>query len=403
MPAFSLPPQPPGRPAWIEIDLARLRQNVRIVRQHLPPRVQLLAVVKDDAYGHGAVPVARIALAEGATFLGCVTLDEALALRAAGIRGRILLLGERAEEELPWCLAHDLTVCVNHAGTVRQLARLAAAAGRRVPVHVKINTGMNRYGVRWDAALPVLEAVLAEPALRLEGVLTHFAQSDEADKTFALLQMTRFDEVMAALTRAHPDARPWQHLCNSGGFLDLPQAHRDLVRVGILLYGIFPSTVCRRLPGLMPVMSVKARVAALQTLQPGDSVGYGMRFTAKRPTRIAVLPLGYGDGFPRVRNEGEALLQGQRAPIVGGVTMDALMVDVTHLPGVQAGDEAVLLGEQGDAAITARDVARLKNSVTYDVLTGWQPRLPRRLVDASLPVVAQAPMSSAVPQPVLAR
>lgn len=402
MPAFSLPPQPPGRPAWIEINLDRLRQNVRIVRQHLPPRVQLLAVVKDDAYGHGAVPVARVALAEGATFLGCVTLDEALALRSAGIRGRILLLGERVEEELPWCVAHDLTVCVNHAHTVRLLARLAATAGRRVPVHVKINTGMNRYGVRWDAALPVLEAVLAEPALRLEGVLTHFAQSDEADKTFALLQMTRFDEVMAAFTRAHPDARPWQHLCNSGGFLDLPQAHRDLVRVGILLYGIFPSTVCRRLPGLMPVMSVKARVAALQTLHPGDSVGYGMRFTATRPTRIAVLPLGYGDGFPRVRNEGEALLHGQRAPIVGGVTMDALMVDVTHLPGVRPGDEAVLLGEQGDAAITARDVARLKNSVTYDVLTGWQPRLSRRLVDVSLPV-ARAATPSAPPQSVLAR
>jgi alanine racemase len=402
MHALSLPPRPPARPAWIEIDLARLRQNVRIVRQHLPPRVQLLAVVKDDAYGHGAVPVARVALAEGATFLGCATLDEALALRAAGIRGRILLLGERAEAELPWCMAHDLTVCVNHASTVRQLARLAAAAGRRVPVHVKINTGMNRYGVRWDAALPVLEAVLAEPALRLEGVLTHFAQSDEADKTFALLQMARFDEVMAALARGHPDVRPWQHLCNSGGFLDLPQAHRDLVRVGILLYGIFPSTVCRRLPGLMPVMSVKARVAALQSLQPGDSVGYGMRFTATRPTRIAVLPLGYGDGFPRVRNEGEALLQGRPAPIVGGVTMDALMVDVTHLPAVQPGEEAVLLGEQGNAAITARDVARLKNSVTYDVLTGWQSRLPRRLVDAAAPA-AQPLTAPAPPQPALAR
>jgi len=401
MTAFALPPHPPLRPAWIEIDLARLRQNVRIVRQHLPPRVQLLAVVKDDAYGHGAAPVARIALAEGATFLGCVTLHEALALRDAGIRGRILLLGERTEAELPWCVAQDLTVCINQAHTIPPLARLAAAAGRRVPVHVKINTGMNRYGVRWEAALPLLAAVLAEPALRLEGVLTHFAQSDEADKSFALLQMARFDEVMAGLARAWTGPRPWQHLCNSGGFLDLPQAHRDLVRVGILLGGIFPSTVCRRLPGIAPVMSLKARVAALQTLPPGDTVGYGMRFTAARPTRIAVLPLGYGDGFPRVRNQGEALLHGRRAPIVGGVTMDALMVDVTDIPEVRPGDEAVLLGEQAGEAITARDLAKLKNSVTYDVLTGWQPRLPRQYLDrmASAPSVPGGP---AARTPVLA-
>lgn len=372
-----LSPHPPERPAWVEIDLARLRQNVRIVRQHLPPRVQLLAVVKDDAYGHGAVPVARIALAEGATFLGVATLDEALALRAAGIRSRILLLGERLEAELPWCVAHDLTICVNHPDITRPLARVAAAFQRRVSVHVKINTGMNRYGTHWNAALPLLESVAASPALRLEAILTHFAQSDEADKSFALLQMARFDEVVAALARAG-GPRPWQHLCNSGGFLDLPQAHRDLVRVGILMYGVFPSTVCRRLEGIQPVMAVKARIAALQSLLPGEHVGYGMRYTAPTPRRIAVLPVGYGDGFPRVCNQGHALLHGQRAPIVGGVAMDALMVDVTDIPQARMWDEAVLLGEQGGEAITARDLARLKNSVAYDVLTGWQPRLRRK-------------------------
>jgi alanine racemase len=372
----------PLRPAWIEIDLGRLRRNLQLIRQDLPPSVQLLAVVKDDAYGHGAVEVARVALAEGATFLGVSTLEEAVALREAGITARILLLGERQESELPWSVAYDLTVCLNDAATAQKLARVAAGFGKRVPVHVKINSGMSRYGVRWDEAIHLLEAVAAEPSLCIEGAMTHFSQSDETDKTFALLQMSRFDEVMAA-ARDRGLSLALQHLCNSGGYLDLPQAHREMVRVGILMYGIFPSTVCRRLEGILPVMSVKARIASLQQVKPGEHVGYGMRYTAASDRRIAILPIGYGDGFPRVRNLGHALIHGRRAPIVGGIAMDALMVDVTEIPQAQMWDEAVLMGEQGDEAITARDVAQLKNSVTYDVLTGWRLRLRRKCVNDS--------------------
>jgi alanine racemase len=210
--------------------------------------------------------------------------------------------------------------------------------------------------------------------------MTHFSQSDETDKTFALLQMSRFDEVMAVAKQAGL-AATLQHLCNSGGYLDLPQAHRDMVRVGILMYGIFPSTVCRRLEGIHPVMSIKARVAGIQQVKPGEHVGYGMRYTATAERRIAVLPIGYGDGFPRVRNQGHALIHGRRAPIVGGIAMDALMVDVTDIPQARMWDEAVLMGEQGGEVITARDVAQLKNSVTYDVLTGWRLRLRRKCVN----------------------
>jgi alanine racemase len=370
----------PLRPAWIEIDLARLRRNVQLVRRELPQPVQLLAVVKDEAYGHGAIDVARIALEEGATFLGVSTLEEAMALREAGIKGRILLLGERQESELPWCVAYDLTVCLNDAHTAHKLARVAAGFEKRVPVHVKINSGMTRYGVRWDEAMHLLEAIAKEPALQLEGAMSHFSQSDETVKDFALLQMSRFDEVMAAAKKQGITVA-LQHLCNSGGFLDLPQAHRDMVRVGILMYGIFPSTVCRRIEGIQPVMSIKARIAAVQQLKPGEHVGYGMRYTANANRRIAVLPIGYGDGFPRVRNQGHVLLHGQRAPIVGGIAMDALMVDVTDIPQAQMWDEAVLMGEQGSETITARDVAQLKNSVTYDVLTGWRLRLRRKCVN----------------------
>src|SRR6185436_9824735 len=203
------------------------------------------------------------------------------------------------------------TVCVNEPNTVRQLARVAAAAGRCVPVHVKIHTGMSRYGVRWDEALPLIEQVVSEKSLRLEGVMTHFAQSDETDKTFANLQFSRFKEVLQALSDRGITV-DYRHTCNSGGFLDLPEAHLDMVRVGLLMYGIFPSSVCRRIPGIEPVMSVKARIAAIQQLKPGEVVGYGMRYTAVGTRRIAVLPIGYGDGFPRVRNTGGALIRGRR-------------------------------------------------------------------------------------------
>ncbi|HZI30945.1 MAG TPA: alanine racemase [Candidatus Binatia bacterium] len=371
----------PLRPAWTEIDLGRLRRNLQLIRGDLPRAVKLLAVVKDEAYGHGALDVARVAMEEGAWGFGLSTLEEAMHLREGGITAPLLLLGERQEAELPWCVAHDLTVCVNEPHAVRRLAKLAAEFGKRVPVHVKIHTGMSRYGVRWDEALPLIEQIIAEKSLLLEGMMTHFSQSDEADKTFANLQFSRFSEVLRAMEQKGISVK-LRHTCNSGGFLDLPQAHLDMVRVGILLYGVFPSTVCRKIPGIEPVMSVKARIAAVQKLKPGEVVGYGMRYTAQSERRIAILPIGYGDGFPRVRNEGCALIHGRRAPLIGGIAMDALMVDVTDIPEAKMWDEAVLMGKQGSDEITVRDIAKLKNSVTYDVLTNWRLRLRRKSVNS---------------------
>jgi len=370
----------PQRPAWTEIDLGRLRRNLRLIRQDLPAHVRLLAVVKDEAYGHGSLDVVRIAQEEGATYFGLSNLEEGMLLRDAGITAPLLLLGERQEAELEWCVAHNLTVCVNEPHNVRQLARLAAEFGKRVPVHVKIHTGMSRYGVRWDEALPLIEQILNEKGLYLEGVMTHFAQSDETDKAYANLQFSRYQEVLQALEQKGVKV-PLRHACNSGGFLDLPHAHLDMVRTGILMYGVFPSQVCRRIEGIESIMSVKAKIAAIQKLKPGETVGYGMRYTAKTERRIAVLPIGYGDGFPRVRNEGCALIHGQRAPLIGGIAMDALMVDITDIPQAQMWDEAVIMGRQGQDEITVRDIAKLKNSVTYDVLTNWRLRLRRKSVN----------------------
>ena len=370
----------PPRPAWTEIDLGKLRRNLQLIRGDLPKNVQLMAVVKDEAYGHGALDVARVAVEEGAWGFGLSTLEEAMTLRDAGITAPLLLLGERQEAELEWCVAHDLTVCVNEIHNVRKLAKIATKFGKQIPVHVKIHTGMSRYGVRWDEALPLIEKIVAEKSLSLEGVMTHFSQSDETEKTFANLQFARFTEVLQALEQRKISVK-LRHTCNSGGFLDLPHTHLDMVRVGILLYGIFPSLVCRKIPGIEPVMSVKAKIAAIQKLKPGEVVGYGMRYTAASERRIAILPIGYGDGFPRLHNEGAALIHGRRAPILGSVAMDALMVDITDNPQAQMWDEAVIMGRQRGEEITAFDIAKLKNSVTYDVLTGWRLRLRRKSVN----------------------
>lgn len=370
------PVQTPRRPAWVEINLRQLERNFALINRDKTAALQVLAVVKDDGYGHGALAVARAALQSGAACLALSTLEEALNLRERGITSPLLLLGDRQESELPWCVAHDLTCCVSDGNTVRILGELAARRGKRVPVHLKINTGMNRYGVRWTEAACLAERIAATKSLLLEGVLSHFAQSDEADKTFANLQLSRFQEVLEQMNQRGIEVK-LRHLCNSGGFLDLPQARFEMVRLGILPLGVFPSSVCRRIPGIEPVMSVKARVAAIQTVEPGDSVGYGMRYTASSIRRIAVLPLGYGDGFPRVRNQGCVLIHGRRALLVGGVAMDAITVDVTDIPAARLWDEAVIMGRQGEEEISVHEIAKLRGSVSYDVLTSWRSRLPR--------------------------
>lgn len=365
----------------MSVDLGRLASNIRRIRAGLAPGVRLLHVVKDDAYGQGAPEAARVALAHGATDLAVYTLGEAAALRDAGLRAPVLLLGERLPEELPACRDLGVVPAVGTLAVAAAWDRLAAESGRHLPVHVKVNTGMNRFGFPWREADTWAPALAGLRHLEFAGAFGHFAQSDEADKTFARAQLANFGHAVAALHRAGIEPRCLHH-ANSGGFLDLPESHFGMVRVGILPLGIYPSQACRRLPGLEPVLSLHARVVAVQPVLPGDTVGYGMRWTASRPGRVGVLPIGYGDGFPRVRNEGHALVRGRRVPIVGGVTMDALMVDLTDVPAADVGDEAVLMGRQGDEEITVHEIAVLKRSVSYDVVVGLRSRLPRHYLAA---------------------
>lgn len=377
-------PNTPLRPVWVEIDLGQLRRNLEIIRADMPPHLKWCSVIKDQAYGHGAVEVARATAAAGAAYLAVATLDEALELHQAGLQTPILIFGERPESELQICLSHGFHVFVNDAATANNLNSLAAKHSKRASIHVEIDTGLNRYGVRWTKALPVVEEILQCANLQLAGLMTHFAMSDELDKTFALEQLRRFTEAVQQIRRhtvllsnLPPANAPLLHTCNSGGYLDLPQAHFDMVRTGILPLGVYPSQVCRRIPGLQPVMSVKSRLAAIKQIELGDTVGYGMRYRADSPRTIAVLPLGYGDGFPRVRNTGHVLVHGKRAPIIGGNAMDAMMIDVTDIPAARIWDETVIMGQQGEDEISVHDLAAWGGTVSYDIMTRWSVRLPR--------------------------
>lgn len=386
------------RSAWVEIDHTQLIKNFTLINADTPAHLKKLCVVKDQAYGHGAVVVAQAAADAGYDYLAVETIDEAIELREADISLPILIFGEVNDAEFAACLAYQITCCVNDIDKavrfnqfakayVAQASSVAASSLQKtmagqstINVHIEIDTGMSRWGVRWDEALPIIEYIANEcEYLHIEGIMSHFAMSDEADKTYANTQHSRFVTVIDAIAQTDIQIE-LVHMSNTGGLLDLPHAHFTMIRSGILHLGVYPSLVCKRIEGLAPVMSVKASIPALRQLREGDRVGYGMHFTATKPMLIAILPIGYGDGYPRVRNEGYVLIHGQRCPVVGGNAMDATMVDVSHLPDVAIGDEVVLMGGQGEEWIDPRDLVKWKKTVCYEILTGWRARLPRRYV-----------------------
>lgn len=380
----------PHRPAWTEINLTQLRSNLSIIRQDMMQfttrqpaaggrhglPLRSCAVVKDNAYGHGAVAMAREALVAGASYLAVATFEEAIELQQARIRAPILIFGERPAQEVEECVQRGLAFFTNDSAQARQVDTLCRQLGRKAVIHLEVDTGLNRYGVRWSEALPVIETLLACDMIEFEGLMTHFAMSDELDKSFACEQLRRFQEVVQRAGSRRLSGR-LLHACNTGGYLDLPQAHFDMVRLGILPLGVYPSKACRRISGLAPIMSVKTKIAAIRNVPAGDTVGYGMRYRAESDRRIAVLPIGYGDGFPRVRNAGHVLLHGRLAPIIGGTAMDAIMVDITGIPQGRVWDEVVVVGRQGDAEICVQDLAALTGTVSYDVMTRLSLRLPR--------------------------
>jgi len=364
------------RPTVIEVDLDALVHNFQQVRQFLAQQ-KILAVVKADAYGHGSVAVAQALASCGVDGLGVVSLDEAVQLRQAGIRIPILNMGEILPSLAEYAVAYDVQQMVFRPEICQALADAAERLGKTAQVHFKIDTGMSRYGARWDQALAVYQACRRYPPLQWQGVMTHFPMSDELDKSFALLQILRMQQ-LAQTFQAHGYHIPLWHMCNSGGLLDLPEARMDMVRCGILLYGIYPSKAVQKPLSLRPVMTLKTRIVAIKELQRGDTVGYGRRYTAQGPERIAVLPIGYADGYDRkLRNIGKVLLHGQAAPIIGGLCMDACFIHISAIPQARIGDAVILMGRDGDQVITPHDIADLTGSVSYEVIARFGKRIPR--------------------------
>lgn len=363
-----------------EIDLAAIRNNVRVMKAHVAGGAGLMAVVKADAYGHGAVPVARAALEAGADMLAVAIPEEGIELREAGIDAPILVLGGIEEEAAEAVAAHGLTQVVFDEARVRALSKAGEKLGKPVSVHVKLDTGMNRIGLRTAEDVQALVRLIDSlPGVELTGCFTHMATADEEDRTGTLMQIARFEALCEAIAQVHP-GRIMRHAANTASIFCYPQIHADMVRGGIALYGYPPVP---GISGLMPAMRWTARAVFVKTIAPGDRVSYGGLFEAKEPTRVMTVPVGYADGYRRALSGcGYVLVRGKRAPILGRVCMDQIMVDVTSIPGAQVGDEVVLLGAQGEDCISAEEMAAWLHTISYEVLCSPGKRVPRVYLNA---------------------
>lgn len=370
----------PDRPTWATVDLDALAANVRQLRAIAG--VPLMAVVKADAYGHGAVRVARAALASGATMLAVATLSEGRALREADITAPILVLGYTPPWQAQEALYLNLTCAIFDGDVARAFSQAATAQQREFPVHVKVDTGMGRLGMQPDEVGPFLHQVTHLPGLRVEGMYSHFATADSADETFARLQLERFTQVVEAMRRAGMRP-PLVHMANSAAMLRFPEARFDMVRPGIACYGLNPSHETPLPPGFRPVLSFHTTVAQVKSVPAGVALSYGGVFVTQRPSRIATIPVGYADGFRRAPPWREVLVRGVRAPVVGRICMDYAMIDVTDIERVQRGDPVTLIGSQtgtsGSDQITADEVAGWLGTINYEVVSALLPRVPREV------------------------
>jgi alanine racemase len=357
---------------WAEIDLDAVADNVRLLKSQANGAA-LLAVVKANAYGHGAVAVARAALAAGADRLGVICVDEGEQLRRAGITAPILVMGHTPAEEARRLVDLSLTPSVVSREVALALARLASERGIEVAVHLKVDTGLNRYGLPPSEAADLGRWLRDLAGVQVEGLFTHFASADEGDKSHTLEQHRLFLSVAEQL-----DWVPIRHVSNTATLLDMPDMSLEMVRPGLGIYGCYPSSQVNRSLPVRPALSLKSRVARLTSLAPGESVSYGRIWRASRPSLIGLVLCGYADGLPRaLSNRGSALVRGQRAPIVGRVCMDMCMVDLSDIPDVAVDDEVVIIGRQGEEEISADEVAELCGTISYEILCGISARVSR--------------------------
>ena len=358
---------------WIEIDLDRLACNVKALRNHLTKGAKFSAVVKKNAYGCGAETIAKAALKAGADSLAVHSLEEATIVRQAGITSPILVMGPILTTDVKHAVEQRLVCTVADRETALALSKASEKSGDVTEVHVKVDTGLHRFGTSPEDAPSLINYIYTLPNLGLTGLYTHFSSADEIDPTQTKLQLYRF----LKLAKDFPEIEIL-HAANSAATLQFPEAHLNMVRVGIAIYGLYPSASVKKTVSLEPILSLKTRVVRVHSLKRGDGVSYGLTWTAKKDSVVALVPFGYGHGLPRLlSNRGDVLIRGRRAPLRGVVCMDQSIIDVTHVPGVQTGDEVTIIGRQGDEEITADEIAGLTNTINYEIITRLPAALPR--------------------------
>jgi alanine racemase len=375
------------RPTWAEISLSALKHNYLTIRNHLGAAAQLsarapaqlMAVVKANAYGHGAVECARALEDVNADWFGVALVEEGIELRQAGVSRPIFLLGGFWRGQAGDVIAHDLTPAVYRIDQAEELNARAGALGRMVNFHLKVDTGMGRLGVRLDEITEFARSLGRFDSVKLDGVMTHFAGADSDATDYTERQIARYEEAVEILRDLGFDPG-WRHMANSAGIHAYPQSHGNLARAGAAMYGLKRDVLSMRIEPFdtRPVMSLHSRVVMLKTVPAGTPLGYGLAFTTARESRIATFPIGYADGLRRLHsNNGHVLIRGHYAPIVGRVSMDLTIVDVTDIPGAEVGDEALLMGEQSGLRISAEDLAEQIGTISYEIVTGISARVPR--------------------------
>jgi len=373
--ATSQPPElDPIRPTHVEVSLGTIAQNFDAILTHVG-NAELMPVVKANAYGHGIIEVSQHLAAHGATCFGVALLEEALVLRRAGITQPILVFGGVVARQIPQFIEHDLMMAASSIDKMCQIDDAAAAAKKKARVHLKIDTGMERIGVHWYSAEKLLEASLGFKNIEIAGIYSHFANSDAEDLASAKEQLARFLDVLEFYPKRGLKP-PQRHIANSGGILQLPESHLDLVRPGIMLYGVYPSKEARQTVVVKPALSWKSQVVYFKVVQPDNAVSYGGTWKSDHPVRVVTVPVGYGDGYFRaLSNCGQVIVRGRRHPIAGRVCMDQLMVNLEWGTAYN-GDAVTLIGD----GITAQEVADWAGTIPYEVLTNINARVPRVFV-----------------------
>jgi alanine racemase len=367
------------RPTYVQVDLTRITANFRAIQQAVAPAA-VMPILKANAYGHGLIEIARHVVSLGAPYLGVAFLEEGILLRQNGITTPILVLGGILGNQVPLFLEYDLTLTASSVEKLEQINTAAHQMGVTAKVHLKIDTGMERIGVHYYSANTLLEATLRYDRCQVEGIYSHFANSDAADLTSARIQLERFNQVLRFYEeRGLP--LPLRHMANSGAILQLPESHFNMVRPGILLYGVYPSAETQPTIPVQPALSWHSRVVYFKVVQPNHPVSYGSTWQSDHPVRVVTIPVGYGDGYFRsLSNRSCVIIRGKQYPVIGRICMDQMMVNI-EWDSAYNNDEVLLLGQSGDATITCQHLADWAGTIPYEILTNINTRVPRIYVN----------------------